>query len=263
MIDWFQIFVLAVIQGLTEFLPISSSAHLILVPILTGWVDQGISFDIAVHFGTLIAVALYFQKEIRAMSYDSFQTMKGHEPTAASKQAFFIICATIPVCIVGFLAHDIIAEHLRSPRVIAWATIFFGFLLLLSDKLQTNRMTQVGFNKAMVMGCAQVLALIPGTSRSGITLTAGLSMGLTRHVAARFSFLMAIPVIFIAMSYEILKLMKSNESVAWVGLGTSAFFSFLFALLSIHFFLKLIDQLGMTPFVIYRFLLGGLLLYLF
>lgn len=264
MTDWLQIFVLAIIQGLTEFLPISSSAHLILLPTLTGWTDQGISFDIAVHFGTLIAVVIYFQHDLKTMMCDTLLTLKGHKPTLASRQALWLMLATIPVCVFGYLFHDFIAESLRSPTVIAWSTILFGLLLFASDQFaKTQTLNEVGFRKALFIGFAQALALIPGTSRSGITITAGLTLGLSRQAAARFSFLLAMPVIFIAMSYEMLKLIKAGNPVHWSGLATSTVLSCLFALICIHFFLKLIDRLGMTPFVIYRLLLGCLLLYVF
>ncbi len=259
MSDWFQLATLAMIQGLTEFLPVSSSAHLILIPLLTGWEDQGLSMDISVHFGTLIAVMLYFRQDLKHMIIDSCLALKGQKLTPYTHLAIQLVLATIPVCIAGLLLHDLIALHARSMTVIGTTTILFGLLLWASIKHANPDRKVVNYKQAMWMGFAQVLALIPGTSRSGITLTAALFLGLSKQTAARFAFLMAIPVIISATGYESIKLMSQPMKQSWLHLGFSAAVSALFALLCIHYFLKLIDKIGLLPFVIYRLCLGTFL----
>lgn len=263
MTDWIQVVVLAIIQGLTEFLPISSSAHLILVPQLTGWADQGLSFDVSVHFGTLLAVVLYFKDELKLMIQDSIKTLKGQGFTVHSHLSLQIVLATIPVCVVGFLFHDLIAQFARNPFVIATTTIIFGIMLWASEKFSKQEATTVTYKQAIIVGLGQVLALIPGTSRSGITLTTALSLGLNRQTAARFAFLLAIPVILAAMSYETLKLASSGIDTPWSSLLLGIVLSFGFAYGCIHFFLKLFEKMGLLPFVLYRLALGVFLLFFF
>ncbi|WP_264877850.1 undecaprenyl-diphosphate phosphatase [Vibrio agarivorans] len=255
---YFEAFVLALIQGLTEFLPISSSAHLILPSAVLGWDDQGLAFDVAVHVGTLAAVMIYFRKEVvtllQAFIGSIFKGERGKEVTLA----WMIIIATIPACIFGLLMKDIIEIYLRSAWVIAVTTIVFGLLLWYVDRNAQQNMDeyQVGWKKALYLGVAQAMAMIPGTSRSGITITAALHLGFTREAAARFSFLMSIPIILLAGSYLGLKLVMSGEAINIGHLTTGVIVSFISAYLCIHFFLKLISRMGMTPFVIYRLILG-------
>ncbi len=270
-----EIFILALIQGLTEFLPISSSAHLILPSAILGWNDQGLAFDVAVHVGTLLAVALYFRKEIGSMSVAWFGTVGiGPEKNNNSfdgKLAWWIILATIPAGLFGLLGKDIIEAHLRSALVIAATTLLFGVLLGFADILAGKRTAQenktiekIGFKGAMIIGLAQAVALIPGTSRSGITMTAGLMLGLSRDNAARFSFLLSIPAIAMAGSYLTLKLITSMEPVDWQAIGLGSILAFVSAYACIHYFLILVNKLGMMPFVIYRLVLGfGLLYFLY
>lgn len=260
-----EIITLAVVQGITEFLPISSSAHLILVPLFTGWPDQGIAFDIAVHIGTLVAVCLYFRKEIIRIAYGFVRSLMGRPSKYYSRLAWQLLFATIPIAVVGFLAHDFVATTLRSPLVIAFSTICFGVLLLLSDisRKHVKTMPQMTWKDVIIIGCAQTLALIPGTSRSGITLTAGLSLGFNRASAAKFSFLLSVPVILLAGTYESYKLAQSPLGIDWVklflGIGVAAFSAYF----CIHAFLLLLRKIGVLPFVLYRFLLGAFLLILF
>ncbi|MDR9827146.1 undecaprenyl-diphosphate phosphatase [Vibrio sp. FNV 38] len=255
---YFEAFILALIQGLTEFLPISSSAHLILPSAVLGWDDQGLAFDVAVHVGTLAAVIIYFRKEVvtllSAFIGSIFKGERGKEVTLA----WMIIIATIPACIVGLLMKDIIEIYLRSAWVIAVTTIIFGLLLWYVDRTAKQNMDeyQVGWKKALYLGVAQAMAMIPGTSRSGITITAALHLGFTREAAARFSFLMSIPIILLAGSYLGLKLVMSGEAIHLGHLATGVIVSFISAYICIHFFLKLISRMGMTPFVIYRLALG-------
>ena len=262
--DILQIIVLALVQGLTEFLPISSSAHLILVPILTGWDDQGLAFDVAVHVGTLTAVVLYFRKEISKMFFAWIASLKGKH-SEDSKLAWGVLIGTIPVGIAGLLFKDVISEHLRTPLVIAATTIIFGLLLWYADwsgKRQRDEHS-LSWKDIMVIGCAQAVALIPGTSRSGITITAGLMLGLTAPAAARFSFLLSIPVIVLAGGVETLDYLKVASIDDMNDLIIGVLISAVSAYLCIHYFLILLERIGMTPFVIYRLLLGIVLLSLY
>jgi undecaprenyl-diphosphatase len=263
-VDILQIIVLALVQGLTEFLPISSSAHLILVPILTGWDDQGLAFDVAVHVGTLTAVVLYFRKEISKMFFAWIASLKGKH-SEDSKLAWGVLIGTIPVGIAGLLFKDVISEHLRTPLVIAATTIIFGLLLWYADwsgKRQRDEHS-LSWKDIMVIGCAQAVALIPGTSRSGITITAGLMLGLTAPAAARFSFLLSIPVIVLAGGVETLDYLKVASIDDMNDLIIGVLISAVSAYLCIHYFLILLERIGMTPFVIYRLLLGIVLLSLY
>lgn len=264
----FHIVILALIQGLTEFLPISSSAHLLLPAELLGWPVQGLAFDVAVHLGTLLAVVLYFHKEVRSMAQAWSASITKKQHTLDSKLAWWIILATIPTGLVGLFGHDFIDSMLRSEEakaantvawVVATTTVVFGLLLWWADAKakQVYDEHETGWKKSLIIGCAQALALIPGTSRSGITMTAGLMLGLTREAAARYSFLMSIPVIIMAGGYETLKLIKSADALVWQELLIGAGISFVSAILCIHFFLKLLEKVGMLPFVIYRLILGA------
>ncbi|MDG3089097.1 undecaprenyl-diphosphate phosphatase [Vibrio hannami] len=256
--SYFEAFVLALIQGLTEFLPISSSAHLILPSAILGWEDQGLAFDVAVHVGTLAAVVIYFRKEVVTLLEAFFQSIFKGRRDKETKLAWMILLATIPACIFGLFMKDIIELYLRSAWVIAATTIIFALLLWWVDKNSSLKDDeyQAGWKKALFIGLAQALAMIPGTSRSGATITAALYLGFTREAAARFSFLMSIPIITLAGSYLGLKLMTSTEVVHTGFLLTGIVTSFISAYICIHFFLKLISRMGMTPFVIYRLILG-------
>lgn len=256
--SYFEAFILALIQGLTEFLPISSSAHLILPSAILGWDDQGLAFDVAVHVGTLAAVIIYFRQEVVTLLSSFFASIFKAERSKEAKLAWMILLATIPACIFGLLMKDIIEIYLRSAWVIATTTIVFGLLLWWVDKTATlaDDEYQAGWKKALFIGLAQAMAMIPGTSRSGATMTAALYLGFTREAAARFSFLMSIPIILLAGGYLGLKLVISGEPIHTGFLLTGIVTSFVSAYLCIHFFLKLISKMGMAPFVIYRLLLG-------
>ncbi len=262
--DIIQIIVLALVQGLTEFLPISSSAHLILVPLITDWPDQGLAFDVAVHVGTLTAVVLYFRKEINKMFFSWFSSLKGNH-SEDSKLAWGVLIGTVPVGLAGLLFKDYITDDLRTPLVIAVTTIIFGLLLWYADwsgKRQRDEHT-LSWKDIIIIGCAQAVALIPGTSRSGITITAGLLLGLTAQASARFSFLLSIPVIVLAGGMETLDYLKVASINDMNDLIVGALISAVSAYLCIHYFLMLLEKVGMTPFVIYRLLLGIVLLSLY
>ncbi|GAA0855364.1 undecaprenyl-diphosphate phosphatase [Aliiglaciecola litoralis] len=258
----FEIIVLAIIQGITEFLPISSSAHLILPSELLGWDNQGLAFDVAVHVGSLLAVMIYFRQDIARMMVAWLQSGFTSQQTDDSKLAWWVIIATIPAVVIGFLAKDFIEQYTRSALIIACTTIVFGLLLWYADatgKLRKN-IYQLTWKSSLVIGLAQALALIPGTSRSGITMTAGLMLGMDRESAARFSFLLSIPVILGAGLIKTLDLLQLETQVDWEALFYGIGLSFVSAYACIYLFLSWISKIGMLPFVIYRLVLGAVLL---
>jgi undecaprenyl-diphosphatase len=261
--DTLQIITLALIQGLTEFLPISSSAHLILVPILTSWQDQGLAFDVAVHVGTLAAVVLYFGQELATMARAWLGSLLGRGMTPDGRLAWAVLFGTIPAGLIGLLGKDWIELYLRSPVVIAVTTIGFAVLLGGADAWgkQNRDEYRITWLDIVIIGLSQALALIPGTSRSGVTMTAGLALGLSRQAAARFSFLLSIPVITLAGGLLALDLIQQPQEVQWNVLLLGTFIAALSAYLCIHYFLKWLERISMLPFVIYRLVLGiGLLL---
>jgi len=263
--DWIQAFWLSLIQGLTEFLPISSSGHLALVPSIFNWPDQGLAFDVAVHVGTLIAVLVYFHRDVVLILRDWFRSLNGGPVTAHSKLAWAIAFATLLVGIAGIYLELIVGTVLRNPISIAAATIIFGIVLGLTDKFGTRRraLDSITWKDVLVISTAQVLALIPGTSRSGVTISAGLAMGLTREAAARFSFLMAIPVITLAGAWQGRGLAEQVQPVQWSILIFAVLVSALVAGFCIHFFLRYLQRFSLMPFVVYRLILGVILLVVF
>jgi undecaprenyl-diphosphatase len=263
--DLLQIIILAVVQGLTEFLPISSSAHLILVPVLTDWTDQGLSFDIAVHLGSLAAVLSYFRRELLAMSRDWGRSLVERRLVGESRLAWGVLLGTIPVGLAGLALRGVVADHWRSPLVIAASLIGFGLVLAWSDWKHQNGRDEhsLSWKDIAIIGGAQALALIPGTSRSGITMTAALFLGLSREAASRFSFLLSIPVILLAIGLETVTLVRGEEAVDWASLALGTLLAGFSAYLCIHYFLAFIRRIGMQPFVIYRVALGLVLFYFF
>ena len=257
-----QIIILGILQGLTEFLPISSSAHLILLPIIVNWKDQGLEFDVAVHVGTLISVVIYFRQTLRKLLFDWICSICVRQIIGKGKLVWDIIISTIPVGLIALSINDHYDLYLRSPLIIAIATIIFGLLLGGADwrgKQQRNEY-QLKFKDIIILGFAEAIALIPGTSRSGITITVGLVLGLSRSSAARFSFLLSIPVIALAGGLRILDLIYVASNIDWFALILGALLAFISSYLCIHLFLKLIERIGMWPFVIYRLILGVMLI---
>lgn len=255
--DWLQIVVLAVIQGITEFLPISSSGHLVLPGLLTDWPDQGLAFDVGVHFGSLLAVIVYFRVTLISIATDFITYPMQRVYTQQIDLGLKLALATIPVAIFGLVFRDFIESELRTLVVIASTTIIFGLALWWADRRHGSR-EDITWLAAAVIGSAQVLALIPGTSRSGITITAALLLGLSRTHAASFSFLLAIPTIAgaqLLLTLDLLELGIGN----WGELISGALLSGLTAYLCIHYFIALVDRTGMLPYVIYRLVLGTLL----
>ncbi len=263
--SYFQAVVLAVIQGLTEFWPVSSSGHLILVPHFAHWPDQGIAFDVAVHVGTLLAVVLYFRDDLQRMTVAWFRSLRTRRVDADARLAWALIIGSIPVGIVGLLFNDFISTNFRSPMVVAVTLSFFGALLWVADRLSHHRHAarDLRWRDLMVIGCAQALALVPGTSRSGITMTAGLMLGLSRTAAARFSFLLSVPAITMAGGYEGLKLISEPGSVDVAALGVGVAVSAVTGYVCIRFFLGIVNRIGFTPFVLYRFVVAGTIVFVF
>ena len=263
--DWLHVFLLAIVQGLTEFLPISSSAHLVLMPHLFNWQDQGLAFDIAVHIGSLAAVLFYFRATISELWRAWWRHIRLGEASAESRLAWAIIVATVPVAVVGLLFNGWISRMLRDPVVIAVATLVFALLLWAADRWapSTHDEHAMGWRGVLTVGVAQALALIPGTSRSGITMTAGLAIGLTREAAARFSFLLSIPVILLAGAHNTWHLLAQPQSAPWSALAVATVVSGVTAWTCIHFFLRWVERVGMTPFVIYRIALAAVLFWVF
>ncbi|WPL19160.1 Undecaprenyl-diphosphatase [Thiorhodovibrio winogradskyi] len=264
--DLSQITLLSLAQGLTEFLPISSSAHLILAPLLLGYGLQSLAFDVAVHLGTLCAVMLYFRRELITMT----GAMLGRSQHAQARQerrlGWMLVIATLPLLLLGLPLKTLLEvlrqdEHLVA-LVIAATTIGFGLLLWLADwrGRRVKDEYKLDWKAALAIGCAQTLAIIPGTSRSGVTMTAGLMLGLTREASSRFSFLLSIPTILLAGAVATRDLLTSPEPVDWLALCGGALISAVVAYATIHFFLRLIERVSMLPFVLYRVLLGGIIL---
>ncbi len=255
-----QVAVLALIQGLTEFLPVSSSAHLLLPSILFAWPDQGLAFDVAVHSGSLVAVIWYFRRQLAGMVFDGLRFGPRHE---SGSLLYLVAFATLPVGLAGFLLRDVVETYARALPVVASSSIVFGLLLGYADwRGRGGRgMESIGWRTALLIGLAQMLALIPGTSRSGVTMTAALLCRLDRESAARFSFLLAVPVMLASGALEAVDLILEPPPARqlWL-LGFAAALSALVAWLSIHWFLRWISRISFQPFVIYRVGLGLLLL---
>ncbi len=262
--DSLQIVILAIVQGLTEFLPISSSAHLLLLPQILQWPGHELVFDVAVHIGSLIAVLYYFRTEVRRMLKSWLRSLVGGEADQDSLLAWWVIIGTLPAVLVGYMLQGQIEVNLRSPWIVALTSIGFGLMLWMADvgARRTRTEFELDLKDVLIIGCFQVLSLIPGTSRSGITITLALMLGLTRKAAARFSFLLAMPVIFASGVLQSVRMVTEVHPIGWLDLLLGVVVSALSAALCIHFFLRLIDRVGMLPFVIYRVLLGVVILVL-
>jgi undecaprenyl-diphosphatase len=263
--DLFQAVVLAIVQGLSEFLPISSSGHLVLIPHFFGWPDQGLAFDVAVHLGTLAAVLLYFRRQLWTMARAWTGSVLRREHTRDSRLAWQLLVATIPVGLSGLVFGDFIEAHLRNPLFVAGTLTFFGLLMYAADRFSKGDRDEFSLSwpQSFAIGCAQALALMPGTSRSGITMTAARALGLTRSAAARFSFLLAVPGIGAAGAYEGLKLLTSPHPVPWVPMLVGVLFAALSGIACIHFLIRFIERIGLLPFTIYRLAIAALIVWHF
>lgn len=267
--EYLEAALLALVQGLTEFLPISSSAHLIVVGQLFGRGEgaAGAAFDVAVHVGSLAAVVWYFRADLLALTRGFVGAIAGNREAkvrSRARLAWAVVLGTIPAALCGLLFKDYIETELRSVVVIAWASIGFGILLLVADRVgrRTRAVEKVGLGDALFIGAFQALALIPGTSRSGATMTAGLFGGLTREAAARYSFLLSIPLILAAGALKTKDLLESPIGFDWGVLAVGILVSGVSAYYCIEIFLGIIEKVGMLPFVVYRVLLGVVILLL-
>lgn len=253
--------VLGTVQGLTEVLPISSSAHLILIPDFLKWPESGITFDVALHIGTFLALALYFWRDILELVGNFFSALHTGPNTPAKRLPFYIIASAVPAALVGkTLEAPIEAIFRKSPTIIALLLILFGLLLAFADTAGAKRwrMDRINLKFAVLIGIAQCLALMPGVSRSGITITAALLLGFNREASARFSFLISLPIVAGAALLKVGHLVKAGipadeRMPLAIGIATSAVFGFL----SVAFLLKLVQRDSLYPFVWYRLLAGG------
>ena len=258
-----QIVVLAIVQGLTEFLPISSSGHLVLVPHLVEWSDQGLAFDVAVHFGSLLAVVIFFREDIAGLLRGGAQILGGDAKSPQAHMALAIGLATIPAAVAGLLFASWIEANLRDPSIIVYTLAGYGILMAVADRYakREKSIADVKIKDALIIGVAQALALVPGTSRSGITITAGRLLGFERQDAARFSFLLSAPVILVATIYQCVELVLSDAPVPWNKLALGVVVSAVVAYLSIEFFMRFVTRIGLAPFAIYRLLLAAFIIY--
>ncbi len=258
-----QIVILAIVQGITEFLPISSSGHLVLVPFLFGWADQGLAFDVSVHVGSLAAVCIFFRRDIASLLSGGIQILHGNIKTSESRMALAILLGTIPAAMAGLLFASWIEDNLRDPAVIVYTLSGYGVVMALADRFSSRErnISTVGLKDALIIGCAQALALVPGTSRSGVTITAARLLGFERQDAARFSFLLSAPVILLAAGYKFVQMLMSGVAVAWGQLGLATLSACIVAYLSIGFFMRVVTRVGLAPFAIYRLLLAAYILY--
>ena len=253
-----QYFLIGIIQGITEFLPISSSGHLVLFAKLTNWEDQGLFTDIAVHFGTLFAVIVYLRKDIYYLLSNIFQFRIFEDQII-----FKIILSTLPAILLGYFIYDYVSVYFRSIQLIAISSIVFAIILYFADKIsiQAKSWKNITYTEAIVVGVFQVLAFIPGASRAGVTITAARFLGYDRLNAARFSMLLSIPIILASMTLSLINVI--NEERVAVNLYHSlsaAIIAFITALLSIIFLMKFIKQANFNIFIIYRIILGIILL---
>jgi undecaprenyl-diphosphatase len=263
--DWLNLVVLAVVQGVTEFLPISSSAHLILVPKLMHWEDQGLAIDVAMHVGTLIAVVAYFHAEVARMAKGGLNLVAGR-PDGDTRLLLQLVVATVPVVVAGLLLKDLIATGFRNPVLIATTTILFGLLLYVADRrgdTAERALAGMTYRDALLIGLLQAVALVPGVSRSGITMTGGLLLAFSRTEAARFSLLLSIPTTMAAGLLGGIELARSGDAALQADALYAALLAFAAALLAIWAMMAWLKRASFTPFVVYRLALGAFLLFWF
>ncbi len=271
--SYLQALVLALVQGVTEFLPVSSSAHLVLAPRVLGWPDQGLGFDVATNTGTLLAVILYFRLELARVTVAGWGSLRGVLGGGArsrsgalsfdARLAWAVALGTVPVVVAGLAAYDLVAGAARDPLVIAVTSIGFGLLLWWADRAGARRrdLESLSWWDAAVVGCAQALALIPGTSRSGITITAGLAQGFTREDAARFSFLLYVPVGVLAAGKAAWEAWSAGIDPGALGPTLVGFaVAAASAYLAIGALLVWVRRQSLTVFVVYRVVLGAVIL---
>lgn len=263
---YFQAIFLGVIQGLTEFLPVSSSGHLIFFPKIFGWADQGAAFDAMMHVATLVAVVFFFRHKI----WNLLQSLLHYKSTTPEnklnrKFILFLIVSTIPAGLFGLLASDWIETKLRATWIIGFNMIFWGMVLGLSEWYRKKNgagksLEQIEIKHSVLMGIAQAVALFPGTSRSGITMTTGMFSGLSKKAAAEFSFLMSIPIIALAGGLHIIEIIKNGVIEVSLSLLVAGFLAAMVSgIFAIWFLMKIIEKWSFKPFVLYRILIGILI----
>ncbi len=256
-----QILLIALIQGITEFLPISSSGHLNLLYSLNQFDDPGLAMDVAVHLGTLIAVIVYNFTDLRQMTF-ALLTLGRHNKDQF-RIAVAAIIATVPIVVVGYILNSqgILIDFLRNIEIVAWATLIFGIFLGIADRqIQHRRLTTINAGDAIVIGLAQIFALIPGASRAGVTITAARGAGLSRRAATRFSMITSIPVILGAGLLKANEILAGNVTELLMPMLAASFLSMIVALLAIGIMMAVIKRVGFMPFVIYRISVGAALL---
>ena len=252
--DFVQILILSIIQGITEFLPISSQSHLILTSKLLGMSDQGLSFDIALHAGSLMAIIIYYCKEVKkimSISDEGIQYLK------------LIIIGSIPLPIIGLLFVDIVSENLRTINTIAFMTIVFALLLYFAERRNhenENSFATLSFFTIIFIGFMQTLAIMPGVSRSGIVITAALLLNYSREDSIKIAFLLSIPAIFMATVYQSMQLYEVGNIEILNEHLLGMILSFIFSYITIHLFISTINKISFTPYIVYRIALGLLLL---
>lgn len=258
-----NLLLIAILQGITEFLPVSSSAHLILLPQLTGLADQGLAIDVAVHVGTLAAVMIYFRRDVGMAIAGVPDLMRGRITSPGARLALLLIVATIPVVLLGLVLKVTgAADAMRSIKVIGWAMLIFGLVLYWFDKrgAQTKEAGEWSLRDAVIMGLWQAVALIPGTSRSGATITGARALGYTRQDGAKLAMLMSIPTIIASGVLLGLDVAASADAALARDAGIAAVFAFGAALLALSLMMRLLRSVSFTPYVIYRVILGVILL---
>ncbi len=261
-----HIIILSLLQGITEFIPVSSSGHLVVLPSLMNWQDQGPLMDIAVHVGTLCSVVLYLRHEIIAITKGLLNGLRGRGMNHDARMGLYVVYATIPVIIAGYVVHKFFNNGARSIEVVAWMTLIFGVVLYWGDRFSSmdKGLSKLNLKPAIVIGIAQVLALIPGVSRSGITITAGRMLGFDRISAAKFSFLLSIPTILGAGVLATRDLYLHESPDAQMDHMIAVLVSFLVSFGAIMLMMRWLEQFTYTPFAIYRLVLGtGLLLWIY
>jgi len=260
-----HLFIIAIVQGLTEFLPISSSGHLILIPYFTNWPDQGQAIDVAVHIGTLLAVVIYFWRDVSQGVAGIPRMLTGRIDTQGARLAFLLTVASIPVIILGLIfVVTGLSDILRSIKVIGWTMLIFGLLLYWVDQkgAQTKTAPDWSLRHAIILGLWQAIALIPGTSRSGITITGARALGYARHDAAKLSMLMSIPTILASATLLGAKVLVDADMATLRSGAIAAVFAFAAALIALSLMMRLLRSVSYTPYVIYRIILGAILLFI-
>jgi undecaprenyl-diphosphatase len=235
----------------------------VLVPYLVEWTDQGLAFDVAVHVGSLLAVCVFFREDILGLLRGAMQVLGGNTKSPQANMAFAIGLGTIPAALAGLMFASWIEANLRDPAVIVYTLSGYGILMALADRYGRKErvIADVRIRDAVIIGCAQALALVPGTSRSGVTITAARVLGFERQDAARFSFLLSAPVILLAALYKGFGLVTGEAAVPWGELALGALVSAVVAYLSIEFFMRFVGRIGLAPFAVYRIALAALILY--